>query len=198
MNKIKKRAFYTLFFYKILLMQLSNLLVVAGSGRNSGKTTFVCRIIEQFSHLGITSIKISPHFHEPSTGLVHVSGKPGFEIYEETSRNSTKDSSRMLECGATKVYYIQTLEESLYEAFSEVYLNMKIDRPVICESPSLINYLTPGMFVIMRSTYGINRKNIDDLIRHPHLQFTYDELIKTENLPVDFSDGHWKSPIRFL
>jgi hypothetical protein len=179
-------------------MQLSNLLLVAGSGRNSGKTTFVCRIIKQFSDLGITSIKISPHFHEPSPGLVHVSGKPGLEIYEETARNSTKDSSRMLESGATKVYYIQTQEESLYEAFSEVYLNIKSDSPVICESPSLINYLTPGMFVIMRSTYGINRKNIDDLIRHPHLQFTYNELINTENLPVDFIGGSWKSLIGLL
>jgi hypothetical protein len=177
-------------------MRFSNLLVVAGTGRNSGKTTLVCRIIEQFSHLGITSIKISPHFHDPSPGLIHISGKPGFEIYEETVSNPIKDSSRMLQSGAAKVYYIQAREESIYEAFSAVCMNLAADQPVICESPSLINYLTPGLFVIMIATNGINPKNTNDLKRQPHLEFTYDEILKTENLPIGFTDGFWKGLIQ--
>ena len=172
-------------------MRLNNLLVVAGSGRNSGKTTFACRIIEQFSHLGITSIKISPHFHEPSSGLIHVSGKPGFEIYEETNRNTLKDSSRMLRSGAAKVYYIQTREDNLNEAFSEVYMNLAVDKPVICESPSLRNYIEPGAFIIMISDKVNKYKNIKHLQGLPHVTFNLEELEAIDYSPIGFEEGTW-------
>jgi len=41
-----------------------NILLVSGNGRNSGKTTLACKIIERFSKdHEITGLKISPHFH---------------------------------------------------------------------------------------------------------------------------------------
>jgi hypothetical protein len=168
--------------------------VVAGSGRNSGKTTLVCKLIEQFQHLGIISIKISSHFHAPVEGLIPFSGKPGYEIYEETNPHTLKDSSRMLRSGAEKVFYIQTMESCLEEAFSDLYQNLKSDKPIICESPSLVNYITPGLFVIMVATDSIYSKNIDDLKKQPHLEYTYDEIMKTESLPIGFADGCWKRP----
>ena len=174
-------------------MKLSNLLLVAGSGRNTGKTTIVCRIIEQFRHLGITSIKISPHFHNQSDGLIHFVGKPGYEIYEETNMNTFKDSSRMLKSGAKKVYYIQTIEESLNKAFSNIYMNIPSGKPVICESPALINYIEPGVFIIMISPAGSNLKNIENLKRFLHIEFTYEEILKSTLLPIDFINGRWKS-----
>lgn len=174
-------------------MKLDNLLLVAGSGRNSGKTTIVCKIIDQFRHFGIASIKISPHFHDPSDGLIHFSGKSGYEIYEETNMNISKDSSRMLKSGAEKVYYIQTIEESLNNAFSNTYMNISSGKPVICESPALINYIEPGVFIIMISPAGSNLKNIENLKRFPHIEYTYEEILKTTLLPIDFIDGRWKS-----
>ena len=47
----------------------SNLLI-AGTGTKSGKTSMACRIIRQFPELKITAIKITPHFHETTTGLL--------------------------------------------------------------------------------------------------------------------------------
>lgn len=99
----------------------------------------------------------------------------------------------MLLSGAAKVYYIQTIENSIYNAFSEVFMNLAVNIPVICESPSLINHLTPGLFVLMTTTNGINLKNTEELKRHPHLEFNYDEVVKTKVLPVGFIDGCWKS-----
>ena len=174
-------------------MNPSNLLLVAGPGRNSGKTTIICKIIEQFRHIGITSVKISPHFHTPSYGLIHISGKPGYEIYEETNSDTSKDSSRMLRSGAEKVYYIQTFEEGLNEAFSDFYAKTASGKPIICESPSLINYVEPGLFIIMISPAGSNMKDIENRRRFPHLEYTYEEIMETATLPMDFVDGKWKS-----
>jgi hypothetical protein len=173
-------------------MKLENLLLVAGSGRNSGKTTIICKLIEQFHGLGITSIKISPHFHTPSGGLVTVSGGEGYEIYEETNLISSKDTSRMLGSGAEKVYYIQTMESAINESFCNTYKNITPGKPVICESPSLINYIEPGVFIIMISPAGSNLKSTENLKRFPHLEYTLEEILEINNLPFIFADGGWK------
>ena len=174
-------------------MKKNNLLLVAGSGRKSGKTTIICRIIEQLRGLEITSVKISPHFHPPSEGLVHFAGAKGFGIFEETNRDSSKDSSRMLRSGAQKVYYIQTNEENISRAFAKVYSVIEPGKPVICESPSLINHLQPGLFLIMISVEGAGSKNISHLKSFPHMSFSYEEIMRTSSLPISFEDGAWKS-----
>jgi hypothetical protein len=175
-------------------MKLDNLLIVAGSGRNSGKTTIVCKLVDQFSYLGITAVKISPHFHDPSEGLIHIPGKPGFAIYEETNRNTTKDSSRMLRSGAQKVYYIQTVEKTIKEAFSAIYMNIPPGKPVICESPSLINYIKPGLYILMIGPAGSILKDISALRRFPHLEYTYEDISEITHFPIGFAEGRWKYP----
>jgi hypothetical protein len=174
-------------------MKLDILLLVAGSGRNSGKTTFVCKIIEQFHHLVITSIKISPHFHNPSDGLIPITSKSGYAIYEETNSNTLKDSSKMLNNGAGKVYYIQTRMEYLNESFSDVYMKVEPDKPVIYESPGLIHYFKPGLFIIMTSLSGCDLKKIKNLKRFPHKEYILEEVLKITTFPIDFAGSVWKS-----
>jgi hypothetical protein len=172
-------------------MKYNNLLIISGSGRNSGKTTFACKVIEKFRSLGIISIKISPHFHKPSEGPMKVISGPGFEIYTETSIISSKDSSRMLKSGAKKVFYIQAKEESIQIAFSEIYAGIQAGSPVICESPALINYIEPGLYVHMISPDNANPKTTFDLKRTADLEYKIDELTASE-LPIDFVGGKWK------
>jgi len=45
-------------------MVIPNLLLIAGTGNKSGKTTLACRVIEQFRQSGISAVKITPHFHD--------------------------------------------------------------------------------------------------------------------------------------
>jgi hypothetical protein len=171
-------------------MKYDNLLLVTGSGRNSGKTTFVCRVIEQFKNIGIISIKISPHFHVRSPGLVHISGQSGFDIYEETSVISTKDSSRMLKSGAAKVFYVQSEEERIMKAFSDIYTTIPSEQPVICESPALINYLDPGSLIMMVLPEIRNPKTIYYANRLPDLELRINELT-ARALPIEFLNGQW-------
>jgi hypothetical protein len=173
------------------MKKMHNLLLVAGTGRNSGKTTMVCRVTQQFRHLGIISVKISPHFHEPSKGLLLVSKNQGYIIYEETNHGTSKDTSRMLQCGAKRVLYAQVHEGFLNEAFSEIIKNIPENGPVVCESPSLIRHVRPGVFVIMISDNEVDAKNIAEMRLLPHSEYNLKMLLETEVLPFNFSNGMW-------
>lgn len=173
------------------MKEIKNLFLIAGSGRNSGKTTMVCRITRQFRNLEIISVKISPHFHEPSSGLKELSRAKGYNIYEETDRRSEKDTSRMLQCGAKRVFYVQVSEGCLGEAFNELMKNVPSDCPVVCESPSLIRYVEPGVFVIMMSEDDTRKKDISEMMKARHSKYTLAALSGAEALPFEFINGKW-------
>jgi len=105
-------------------MTISNLLLIAGAGTKSGKTTMACRIIESFPELRITAIKITPHFHETTEGLVVKSERNGYAIYEETNANTSKDTSRMLKSGADKVWFAKVWDDQLFDVFREIMKNV--------------------------------------------------------------------------
>src|SRR5450759_1860516 len=157
-------------------MIIPNLLLIAGTGTNSGKTSMACKIIEQFPDLEIIAIKISPHFHETTTGLISKSEKKGYSIYEETNRDTSKDTSRMLLSGAHKVYFAKVWDDQLLNVFNEIMKYIPSNVPVICESPALRNFIEPGIFIIMNSDLVNKQKNINHLQALPHKMFTLEEL----------------------
>jgi hypothetical protein len=171
-------------------MKYKNLLLVSGTGRNSGKTTFACWVIEQFRQLDIIAIKISKHFHNPSDGLTLISHGTGFDIYQESSIMASKDSSRMLKSGASRVFYVQTRDDGIMNAFAEIYKMIPSLQPIVCESPSLINHINPGLFIQMNSIDPNVSKKQPSLNRIPDLEFTIDE-IQENCLPIGFEDGKW-------
>ncbi len=142
----------------------NNLLVIAGTGRNSGKTTLARTIIERFSSYGITAVKISPHFHKASRGLIEFAGTGNYNIYTETSTLGDKDSSVFLVAGAAKVFYIQAKDLFIKEAFRNLYQSLPEDKPVICESPALGRYIDPAVLLLTDSEKVKERKDIAHLI----------------------------------
>lgn len=174
-------------------MIIPNLLIIAGTGNKSGKTSMACRIIEQFRHLGIISVKITPHFHETTPGLVLISEKTGYSVYEETNSDISKDTSRMLKAGASKVYFAKVRESSLHDAFKEIIRHVPSGTPLICESPALRRYIEPGIFIIMTSLAKDNQKDIKSLLDLPHVDFNLDYLARNKDLPIAFSNGKWIS-----
>jgi hypothetical protein len=168
-----------------------NLLLIAGTGTKSGKTSMACRLIGEFPELQITAVKITPHFHETTAGLLPVSEKDGFTIYEETDRNSFKDTSRMLAAGAHKVYFAKVWDDKLSEAFSEIMKSVPAGTPLICESPALRNFVEPGVFIIMTSDTIYKQKNISHLQKLPHVMIRYETLDTLSPIPVRFEGGSW-------
>jgi len=174
-------------------MIIPNLLLIAGTGTNSGKTSMACRIIESLPELRITAIKITPHFHETTPGLVLKSERDGYAIYEETNRDSSKDTSRMVKAGAAKVYFAKVKDNKLFEAFNEIMKEVPEGTPVICESPALRTFVEPGVFIIMTSDVINKHKDIKHLQALPHLMVKLEELENVDILPIGFIDGSWQN-----
>lgn len=143
---------------KYLKSNFPTLLLIAGTGRNSGKTTLACNIIHNFTFHKPVAIKISPHFHMGASGLDIITQNKGYNIYRENSSTSGKDSARMLKAGAEAVYYMEVLDNNLLEAFQYLMKKIPNNVPVVCESPALRKFINPGIFLIADSPYTLNKK----------------------------------------
>ena len=173
-------------------MLIPNLLLIAGTGTKSGKTTMACRVIEQFGKLNITAIKITPHFHETTPGLITIYEEKRFAIYEETDPELVKDTSRMLRSGASKVYFAKVYDDRLLLVFNQIIKLIPEDMPIICESPALRNFVDPGVFIIMNSETTGTRKDISRYLSFTHLYFEYEKLPEISSIPIGFENGGWK------
>lgn len=129
-------------------VKLPNLLLIAGNGRNVGKTTLACQIIAHFSEkMPVTALKITPHFYEyDETDLVFKNEK--FTILHE-SKDNEKDSSRMLKAGANKVFFVMAKPEFLGEAAQKI-LRILPAGLVVCESGGLNEFINPGLFLMIK------------------------------------------------
>jgi len=128
-----------------------NVLLVAGTGRNCGKTTFVTTVCSWFQDdIKPVCIKISNHFHEQVGSLCLIENS-NFRIFEETQVSSQKDSARMLEAGAVRSFFIEADREFVYQAFKQLVGFIPENIPIICESGNLRNYLIPAVFVMLHT-----------------------------------------------
>lgn len=153
-----------------------NILLVAGNGRNVGKTWLACRIIEKLSqNQNVTAVKISSHFHPEDADKIIIQNEQ-FIISSETKINS-KDSSLMLQAGAEKVYFIMAPQQYLLEAFNFLKNELK-NKIVVCESGGLIEYVVPGIFLFL------NRKG--EPIQKTHLLKYSPTVIEYDGQSIDF------------
>ena len=172
-------------------MLIPNLLLIAGIGTKAGKTTMACRIISEHPELRITAIKITPHFHETTPGLISLSEHEGYVIYEETEKAGTKDTTRMLASGAERVFFAKVWDDKLENVFYEIMKFIPAGSPVICESPALRNFVEPGTFIIMTSDSVNKQKKLNHLQELNHLMLKLEELDGIEFVPVKFEEGRW-------
>jgi len=172
--------------------------MIGGNSRNSGKTSLSCSIIKKIAAghevvgLKVTSIRPGEDgFHGSHTEEV----SSRFTIFEECDTNSSKDTSKMLRAGATRVYYIRVADVFVKEAilhFLSKYIKNEI---LVCESRSLRNIIKPGLFIMMLRIPETGRnKSIGDYLDKADLIFNFnsqqDEIQKfNENLL--FIDGHF-------
>jgi len=169
---------------------MPQVLIIGGTGRNSGKTTLGCKIIKQFKEVGLTAIKISPHFHEPGNGLVPVVTNCEYHIFRETSHEGIKDSSRMLLAGALESYYIQTHDFTSGAAMDCLLRKIKPLTPVICESPCIRRFIKPGVFILADNNDLENKKDPGNLREKSNMVYSYKEH---DGIPSElgFLNGTW-------
>jgi len=133
-------------------IKLPNLLLIAGSGRNTGKTSVACNILSEISQLtNAFAIKVSPHFHHLTDNLKVILEMPGLIIAEEKDYNSGKDSSRFLRSGATRSWYVQGKDFKMKILAEWLKNNIPTDIPVVCESGGIGKFIIPGGAIYIKS-----------------------------------------------
>jgi len=135
-----------------------NILLIAGTGRNVGKTLLACKIIAHLKQsYPIISIKISPHFHELKTEIQILRQNNNFQIAEEKDINGNKDSNRLLSAGSEKVFYVQTKDDYLSDVLHYFDSILPKNNAIIIESGGLREIIQPGLFLVVNKK---NNKNI--------------------------------------
>jgi hypothetical protein len=160
-----------------------NIMLLSGTGRNVGKTTFVCRLLQHYNQLDIVTVKVSPHWHQTRQGEVLLLEEGRLLLMRETNRESDKDTSRMLRCGAAEVFYLQyTNDEYLLKAF-EYLVGMDIGSgPVILETAVLGKYIKPALHLrITRSDVPPSDKPVPDV--------SFDRLVTFDGEDFDLKSG---------
>ncbi|MBU2652175.1 MAG: hypothetical protein KKA81_14700 [Bacteroidetes bacterium] len=133
----------------MVLPSYPNMLIIAGNGRNSGKTTFISRIITRISNVfPVTAIKITPHFHDMNE--YEFRNNRSFVIEHEMNPFGDKDSSRMLSAGAREVFFLRSSDTFLPEAFTHLHDCLNPEHLWVCESGGLRHFVVPGLFLIIR------------------------------------------------
>ena len=155
----------------IIMNKLKDLLIVAGAGRNVGKTEFVCRLIERCSRQGsIYGLKVSAiHPDEAIYHGDHSNQQFTTNLYEETRYDQEKDTSRMLRAGAKKVFYLQGDDEQIRAGFREFQRIIPDAAPVICESSSLWKYVKPGLLVLVKAAHVEIKPRALEIAEHASL-----------------------------
>jgi len=166
-----------------------NMLLVAGTGRNVGKTTFVCKVISAISNnQPIVAIKITPHVHDLCDSCITLFRSDKLTITEETSKYLPKDSSKMLAAGASKVYFIQGADDQLEKIVEFLRVLIPENCAIVCESAALRKIINPGLFILMSvKAEGVIKKNADKVsLANLHI---WDYKYSIE--PIDFENGKW-------
>ena len=136
------------------LLQLPNILLLAGQQQNVGKTTLACRIISHFSRkYSVSALKVTPHFHKCIGKAEAISKNADYQIFEEISTETNKDTSRMLTAGAEKAYMLQSSKETMLTGLKEVLGLMPSEQLIVCESAGVRDIIKPGVFLALRQLY---------------------------------------------
>jgi len=145
----------------------SNILIIGSTGRNTGKTEFACRIIEKHStQKEIIGVKVIPvdknegncHRGEEGCGLCD-SLTGDYEIIEEKTIESSKDTSRMLKAGAKNVYLLLVDRNSLEKGINAILRIIPDNALIVIESNSIRKVIEPGLFIVINKLMNNSVKN---------------------------------------
>lgn len=126
------------------------MILVAGDGRNVGKTTFSVQITRRLSAIsGVVGIKTTPHMHVLSDGLEILEQTEDYVVALEKGVHR-KDSSLLLQAGAEKVYLIMAAQQHLGRAFSRISASVQ-NKICIAESGGLVEYVRPAKFFFIKN-----------------------------------------------
>lgn len=127
------------------------IVVVGGHTRSVGKTSVVASLIAALPGFQWTAFKITQYGH----GVCSLNGKScdcaaddhSWAITEEKSRSADSDTSRFLQAGAQRVWWVRTEQGRLAEAMPSVRKTLAGATNAILESNSVIKFVHPDLYL---------------------------------------------------
>lgn len=133
-------------------MKLDNVLLIAGNGRNVGKTSLACNIIQNLLEQDImpTALKVSNHKHPILSQMDVIIDNPQLFIGRELNSESNKDSNRYLQAGAETSYYAQMKGTKIEYVTDFIHNYISPQKPIIIESALLGQVIEPGLALFVK------------------------------------------------
>jgi len=134
-------------------------IVLGSTGRNVGKTEFACAIIRAFHReYPIVGVKVTTVMGDERAcprggdGCGACSTLEGdFQISEDRGEQPGKDTARMLESGARRVFWVRCRRGKLHVALEALAPRLARRDLVVVESNSLAQAIEPDLFFMVRN-----------------------------------------------
>ncbi len=150
------------------MIVFENMIIVGGTGRNTGKTTLAEKLIKKFGEeFQLTAVKMANI--KPGNERFHGHNVVAFtdkiRIEKETRKNGNKDSMRFLKAGAVESWFVQTEDVFLSETFGEIEKILYSSQWIICESNSLRKFISPALFIMVKGDGNLVKKDVSGLLQ---------------------------------
>ena len=136
----------------------SDILMIGSADRNVGKTLLACELIRRYAPtLAPVAVKITTIHEEngpcPRGGAgcgVCSSFEGAFCLTQVQDGPPNKDTTRLLDAGASKVFWLRVREGHLDEGITALLAQLPSGQPSIWESNSARQVLEPAAFLVLR------------------------------------------------
>jgi molybdopterin-guanine dinucleotide biosynthesis protein A len=181
--------------------RLPGWLLIGSTGRNSGKTEFACAIIRAFrGKYPIVGVKVTAIVEGESTCPRGGAGcgvcaalERDFEISEEQGEHPGKDTARMLESGAHKVFWVRCRRQQLHAAIAALLTRLEPGALVVAESNSLARAIEPDLFLMVTNGRSSSAKPsaADVMPLAQHMVLSADGAFDPNPRHLVVLDGAW-------
>ncbi len=139
-------------------MRLPGWIIIGATGRNSGKTEFACLLIKGLSQMHpVIGVKVTAIREGEATCPRSGEGcgacstlDRDFILSEEHGEPLGKDTTRMLESGAHRVFWLRGGQARLRGAVEALVSRLDPGQLVVAESNSLAQVVEPDLFLMVR------------------------------------------------
>lgn len=124
------------------------IVVVGGHSRNVGKTAVAAGLIYAFRQYSWTAIKISSHRHASLSNLKKDNEEHFCDIYEESQREGSSDTSRFLAAGAGRSLWMR-IEDDRADTAQQLLPILQSCPFVLVESNRILRLIRPDLFIMV-------------------------------------------------
>jgi len=156
---------------------------VGSSTKDSGKTTFIGRVVSHFKDsFDITCVKFRP---DDSMNFP-------YNIIQEFDQSGSNDTSKYLMSGAKKSFYVKSKRGNYLDAFEELFSS----ELLIVESNYLVKFVTPAVFIMLNSDCEKNiKESARDFLLKADRIVTFDKTTMSfdfDCLALEIKNNCWK------